>query len=329
MCKLIIVLFFVCGSICAQNTASRYDTVMVAVYNTGAKFRIAPADFGGNVNTLFNKDRIFIGTLVAGNDTVQTWSTKNCDTCKFTKQQKTLNVTRGCNNINGDIKDKVVILDLGSCKDATKMALSAQKQGAKAVIFRHYEDDRDKISIKHGGGDKDDDKFGKVNIPVFTVRKTTGDKISAMLPSHFGIKEPNILLQDNNLTAANDTLKNPKNTASAVAVNSTVTTETEAVKDSIKNNNPITNRDAVNQITTTPNPADDILYLHYKFDVPQSVRINITNSVGTIIFSGKINAADTEGEYEIDTKNWATGIYFVTTLSAGNISATEKIVVQR
>ena len=59
------------------------------------------------------------------------------------------------------------------------------------------------------------------------------------------------------------------------------------------------------------------------------MQINITNSAGAVIFSGKINAADTEGEYEIDTKNWATGIYFVTTLSAGNISVTEKIVVQR
>ena len=333
MNKIIFIFTLLCCTFAtrAQNNVPRYDTVMVAVYNTGAKYRIAPADFGVNVNTLFNKDKQFIGTLVAGNDTIHTWAVKNCDTCKFKKQQKTLTVSHGCNNVNGDIKGKVVILDLGSCKDATKMTLSAQKQGAKAVIFTHYEDDRDKISIKHNNDSED--KSSLIQIPVFSVRKTTGDKMSAMLPSHIGIKEPNILLQDQNLLTVNDTLKNTKNAATAVAAKSTGTTETEAVKDSINRNNSIANQiaggDAMNRVSTTPNPADDVIYLHYKFDVPQSVRINITNSAGAVIFSGKINAADTEGEYEIDTKNWATGIYFVTTISAGNISATEKIVVQR
>ncbi len=65
-------------------------------------------------------------------------------------------------------------------------------------------------------------------------------------------------------------------------------------------------------------PAD-VIYLHYKFDLPQSVHVNI------------INAADTEGEYEIDldTKNCAMGIYIVTTMSNGLLLANEKIAVQQ
>ena len=72
------------------QTATRYDTVMVAVFNTGAKYRVAPAEFGASTSTLFDAKRQFVGTLVAGNDTVHTWGTKNCDTCKIQKKQTTL-----------------------------------------------------------------------------------------------------------------------------------------------------------------------------------------------------------------------------------------------
>ncbi len=59
----------------------------------------------------------------------------------------------------------------------------------------------------------------------------------------------------------------------------------------------------MNRVFTTPNPADDVIYLHYKFDVPQALRISISNETGAMVFSGKINANNGEGKYEIDTKN--------------------------
>ena len=84
MNKIIFTLTLLCCTLTAQTQSNvpRYDTVMVATYNTGAKYRIALADFGGRVKTLLGKDGQFIGTLVAGNDTVHTWATKNCDACK-------------------------------------------------------------------------------------------------------------------------------------------------------------------------------------------------------------------------------------------------------
>ncbi len=306
MNKLIILFFFLCGiaSTHAQNNAAHYDTIMLAVYNTGAKYRIAPADFGGNVNMLFNKDRQFIGELVAGNDTVHTWSTKKCDTCKNAKQQTVLNVSHGCNVVNGDLKDKVVVIDLGNCKDASKMALSAQKQGAKAVVFKHYEDDRDKISIKHNNDS--DDKSAQIIIPVFSVRKTTGDKISAMLPSRIGIKEPKILPPDIQELAS--------------------TTQPQA--DSLQKQ--LTNQNAATSNATfsfSPNPTDDLLYLRCHFDSPTQIKLRISTAGGTSVFSKSFEAAS--GEYEIDTTGWANGIYIATLERKGLRTMYEKIVVTR
>ena len=78
------------------QTSARYDTVMVAVFNTGAKYRAAPAQFGADASTLFTKNKEFTGTLVAGNDTIHTWGTKNCDTCKFQKKQITVRAQSRC-----------------------------------------------------------------------------------------------------------------------------------------------------------------------------------------------------------------------------------------
>ena len=311
------------------QTTPRYDTVMVAVFNTGAKYRVAPADFGGNTSTLFDGERKFVGTLVAGNDTVHTWGTKNCDTC-VPKKQTTLKVSHGCNNINGDIKDKVVILDLGACKDATRMALSAQKQGAKAVIFTHRNDNRDSLVLEKGAvGDS-------VTIPVFAVRNSTGAKMSAMLPSHIGIKEPNVLKNDTAKTQALQQAPQDAKNSKIDAITKSVTNETETVKE-------IGNQQATplsvgqgqalslqeNEMRFAPNPTDDLIYLRYRFDNPQTVQINITNAAGATVFSGKLNAQSTEGEYEIDTKDWANGIYIATTVNNGIKLSAEKIVVQR
>ena len=84
-----------------------------------------------------------------------------------------------------------------------------------------------------------------------------------------------------------------------------------------------------NAIQYAPNPTDDLIYLRYRFDNPQTVQINITNATGATVFSGKLNAQSTEGEYEIDTKGWANGIYIATTVSNGIKLSAEKIVVQR
>ncbi len=66
---IIVFLFFVCFFSNTQSqTAPRYDTVMVAVFNTGAKYRIASAEFGASTSTLFDAKRQFVGTLVAGKE---------------------------------------------------------------------------------------------------------------------------------------------------------------------------------------------------------------------------------------------------------------------
>ncbi len=261
------------------QTAPRYDTVMVAVFNTGAKYRIAPAEFGGNTSTLFDSERKFIGTLVAGNDTIHTWGTKNCDTCKIQKKQTTLTVSHGCNNVHGDIKDKVVIIDLGNCKDGTKMALSAQKLGAKAVIFTHWHDNRDSITLKRDGGDnsaavKKTSVADSVKIPVFTVRNTTGAKMSAMLPSSIGMREPKILQNEQNLqNIPND--RNLSNIPNAVNSNQNLVSEKDSVKitstvssnQNTNSDNRITNQPSV-RLNFSPNPTDDLIYLRYKFDAP-------------------------------------------------------------
>ena len=320
---IIVFLFFVClFSNTNAQTAPRYDTVMVAVFNTGAKCRIAPAEFGASTSTLFDAKRQFVGTLIAGNDTVHTWGTKNCDTCKFQKKQTTLTVSHGCNNIHGDIKDKVVIIDLGSCKDATRMALSAQKQGAKAVIFTHRNDNRDSLVLEKGAvGDS-------VTIPVFAVRNSTGAKMSAMLPSHIGIKEPNVLKNEQNLqNLTND--RNLSKVPDAVTKNTATEEKSDTIVKNVSVGAGLASAPNTNEMRFAPNPTDDLIYLRYRFDNPQTVQINITNAVGAIVFSGKLNTQSTAGEYEIDTKGWANGIYIATTTSNGIKMSAEKIVVQR
>ncbi len=324
----------------AQTAAPRYDTVTISVFNTGAKYRVAAAEFGAHASTLFTKSTDFIGEMVAGNDTVHTWGTKKCDTCKIQKTQTTLTVSHGCAVVNGNMKDKVVILDLGTCKDATRMALSAQKQGAKAIIFTHWHDNRDSITLKIDAGNKSRDvmlasRADSVKIPVFTVRNSTGAKMSAMLPSGIGMREPKILKNDTTQTQAMKQMpeQNPTGKNSLPVVTAT-TPETEN-----KSGSPVAilnNRDSltaqvtgINAVNFSPNPTENVIYLHYKFDAPQTVRLTITNASGMKVFSGGFSADNTEGVYEIETNGWANGIYIAATTSNGVKLSAEKIVVQR
>ena len=72
-----------------------------------------------------------------------------------------------------------------------------------------------------------------------------------------------------------------------------------------------------------------MIYLHYRFDAPQTVRVTITNASGMTVFYGGFSADNTEGVYEIETNGWANVIYIAATTSGGVKLNTEKIVVQR
>ncbi len=300
-----LIIFFVAAatfSTCAQTTA-RYDTIMLSVFNTGAKYRIAPAGFGADVKTLFSSGA-FLGEMVLGVDTLHTWTTKTCDSCKQRNSYKQLKVSHGCAQISGDVAGKVAVIDMGKCTDATDMAVSAQKRGAKAVVFIHLSDDRDKIEIKEGA------RKSEITIPVFTVRNTTGNKIGAMLPSKVAIAQPKILVPDIQQLAVQNR------------------TEAQRLQDSIAQAQAQNSTLGNNSIRFAPNPSDDVLYLRYNYEQATELTVSFNTLSGQTLYVTKFTAQGA-GEYEINTQAWITGDYVVSIQRKGAQPSYQKFVISR
>jgi PKD repeat protein len=66
-----------------------------------------------------------------------------------------------------------------------------------------------------------------------------------------------------------------------------------------------------NQIIIYPNPVIDNLYIKYDLDNHSDILISILNSTGQLIFSNRINHTTGSSTFNIDTHNFAQGIYYI------------------
>ncbi len=64
------------------------------------------------------------------------------------------------------------------------------------------------------------------------------------------------------------------------------------------------------EVTAYPNPVKDKLTLGVNGDAHQSLKVQIVNQIGQVVFSG-MNETFNEA-YEINTAPFSTGLYFVT-----------------
>lgn len=122
-----------------------------------------------------------IGDMVAAYDTIITLKDlRKIDTVK--NKDPRYDITRSCNKPLGDLKDKIVIMDLNKDCDVTLMCLNVQKAGAKAFVIIHNSNTKGTIKLPKQGIYKD-----SIRIPIFTIRRELGERITSMMPSLVGI----------------------------------------------------------------------------------------------------------------------------------------------
>jgi Secretion system C-terminal sorting domain/PA domain len=80
------------------------------------------------------------------------------------------------------VKDKIVIMDLNKDCDVTLLCLNVQRAGAKAFVVVHNSNSNGNIKLPKQGAYKD-----SIRIPIFTIRRSLGEKITTMMPSLVGI----------------------------------------------------------------------------------------------------------------------------------------------
>ena len=127
----------------------RPDSVLLSVYNTGNLYRLTPASFAPRTpREELLTDMVWVSdTIVRFEDSGITATlpeqllSKMPDSLrqKYTSQKlMQMIIDRKCDKaINpSEVKDKVVIMELGTC-DASQKALMAQRAGAKAIILVH------------------------------------------------------------------------------------------------------------------------------------------------------------------------------------------------
>ncbi|NJN35671.1 MAG: T9SS type A sorting domain-containing protein [Saprospiraceae bacterium] len=80
------------------------------------------------------------------------------------------------------MKNKIAVIDLNKDCDVTKVCLNVQRAGAKAFVIVHNSNSNGNIKLPKNGVYKD-----SIRIPIFTIRRSLGERITSMLPSWVGI----------------------------------------------------------------------------------------------------------------------------------------------
>ncbi len=330
--KYVLVVFMIAvgATYCAAQAT---DTIELSVFNTGAKYRLIVATFGKPqtgaewlTDMVFVSDTVMSYVATGSNGTTflpPTLLAKMPDSLRRAFQaQKIMKpvVTTRCDKpITANVKDKVVLMELGTC-DPSVMCLNAQNAGAKAVILIHSSNNLDSILLKKGLG------RDELKITCYTVTRATGTKIAALLPSHVGIKRrvvtPNqaLIAQTNNgitTTEAKNAVKMTENDADTEGsfgeANSAPPTANSASKTKIK-------------FGISPNPSHDQTTLTYQFSQPTDVTLFIENITGQLI-QRQLLRGITVGSVDIFTAEWANGTYILS-MQYGKEMKTKKFEVQ-
>ena len=321
----------------------RPDSVLLSVYNTGNLYRLTPASFAPRTpreelltDMVWVSDTVVSFTDSGTNATLPpSLLTKMPDSLrqKFTSQHVVqMGIARKCDKpmLKSEIKDKVVIMELGMC-DASQKALMAQRAGAKAIILVHNNNLPTNIQVTWGHYQD------SIKIPCYTVRKDIGKRISAMLPSKVGIKRPDTMpVNAEALTsrAHNDSTarsqQNKSNGDDALDTDIVLTETPQAANGatSSPSNSPktvLTNRGRYNW-RISPNPTSDFTTVEYRFSQPTDVTIEVFNKLGQVLSRTDYKAAQS-GVWDIDVANWASGIYTIHLTPKDNKPMVKKLVV--
>ena len=302
----------------AQNQKS--DTLVLSVYNNNSRYMLTLADFGPTALT-----QSITGDMVAAYDTIITIKGK-ADSTK--NKDPRFDITRSCNKPLGDVKNKIVIMDLNKDCDVTLMCLNVQRAGAKAFIIVHNSNTNSNIKLPKQGLYKD-----SMRIPVFTIRKELGERIGSMMPSLVGIS----LRVANNNTAnlvQNPVQNMPLNIqpvkGADVKGNEVSSNEVENALNSSKLNEIEAEKGlgmSKPYMKLSPNPTRDIAYLNYGFPEATDFQIAVKNAVGQVIFTQILRGVQI-GTVELNTQGWANNIYIVE-MRFGKETIRQKLVVQR
>jgi hypothetical protein len=199
------------------------------------------------------------------------------------------------------------------------MCLNAQNAGAKAVVLIHSNNKLDSILLKKGPG------RDELKITCYTVTRSTGDKIIALLPSHIGIKRrivtpnQNLIAQTNNGLATTATKETAKMTENEE--------DTEGSSEKASSLQPTANSfRATAKFGISPNPSHDQTTVSYQFSKATDAKIEVETASGQVVLSQQLNGV-TVGSFDISTSDWANGTYILS-LQSGRDIMTKKFVVQ-
>ena len=341
----------VCGAINATAQATpdslRADSVLLSVFNTGAKYRLTPATFaprttGAELLTemVMVQDTIVSFVETGGNGTTflpPSLLAKMPDSLKRAFESQRLMkpvVTHKCDKpITADVKGKVVIMSLGTC-DPSLMCLNAQRVGAKAIVLIHPNNNRDSILLKTGAW------IDSIKIPCYTVRRDIGAKMSALMPSQVGIKKPEIMDEDAQGLKARNGNGNQSTIATkdaakmaekdGVMARNEATEGASSKADSAKlaaNGIVLTKTGLEAQFMLSPNPANDVATLTFNLSTKMDVTLEILNEAGQIMGRRSLEGVQT-GALDFDTRAWASSAYFIHLTDGKDLKMVKRLVVQ-
>ena len=292
---IIIALWLIAATNYAQT--QRADTIVLSVYNNNMRYMLTPADFGPA--TLSQN---ITGEMVAAYDTLISIKGKADSTKNKTPR---FDITRSCNKPLGDLKDKIVLMDLNKDCDVTMMCLQVQRAGAKAFVIVHNSNTKGAIKLPKQGLYKD-----SIRIPIFTVRKQLGENINSLLPSLVGISLRIPPIQ----ALAQSTLINPTVQQQKDKEKNALNTEGVGNKESIElgTASNLTGLTA-NEWRISPNPTSQTATLSYFFTQAAPLSIEVFNAAGQLIKQYKLNSS--VGTLDIDVSNWSNGVYNVRLVS--------------
>lgn len=342
--------FMVCGAIksTAQTPDSlRADSVLLSVFNTGAKYRLTPATFaprttGAELLTemVMLQDTIVSFVEVAGNGTSflpPSLLAKMPDSLRQAFESQRLMtpvVTHRCDKpITADVKGKVVIMPLGTC-DPSLMCLNAQRAGAKAIVLIHPNNNRDSILLKTGAW------MDAIAIPCYTVRRDIGARMSALMPSQVGIKKPEVMDEDAQgfkvQTNGSNTSTTASKDAAQVAQNEENTENTENTEGGFQTpiGAPSSIVDAKRRVESakqqfilSPNPANDVATLTFNLNKKTDLALDIFNESGQMMLWKSFQNTQS-GSLDVDTREWASGAYFIHLTDGKGVKTVKRLVVQ-
>ena len=286
----------------------RADTIVLSVYNNNMRYMLTPADF--SPATLSQN---ITGEMVAAYDTLISIKGK-ADSTK--NKIPRFEISRSCNKPLGDLKDKIVLMDLNIVCDVTMMCLQVQRAGAKAFIIVHNSNSKLNLKLPKLGFFKD-----SIRIPIFTVRKQLGENINSLLPSLVGISlriPPSQALAQS--TLINPTVQQQKDKEKNVLNIEGVGNKEGIELETASNLTGLT----ANEWRISPNPTSHTATLSYYFTQSAPLSIEVFNAAGQLIKQYKLNSS--VGTLDIDVSTWSNGVYNVRLVS-DNQKAVKRLVV--